>query len=141
MDHSHITIEQVAHPVVMYLRQKVFCPDESPAACMQTGDEHALHFAAFLHDQLVAVVSVFIDGSSAQLSQLATDPEFRGQRIGSQLIQYVQNELARHGITHLVCKISKALGPLFFRLGFTLQNKGQNSEEEGYLSVEYWLAQ
>lgn len=139
MDLSKLSIEQVAYPVVMYLRHKVLWPDKPPAFCKIDGDDEAMHFAAFYEGQLVSVASIFTTDSSAQLRKFATDPNFQGQGIGSKVIEHVLQELKHHGVNSLWCDARESASGFYQRLGFQLGTRVFYKYDLPYLKAEFDL--
>lgn len=139
MDLSKLSIEQVAYPVVMYLRHKVLWPDKPPAFCKIDGDDEAMHFAAFYEGQLVSVASIFTTDSSAQLRKFATDPNFQGQGVGSRLVQHVIADLKHHGVQRLWCDARESALGFYQQLGFQVVGQRFYKHELPYFKTECFL--
>lgn len=139
MDISKLSIEQVAYPVVMYLRHKVLWPDKPPAFCKVDGDEEAMHFAAFYKGRLVSVASIFIAGESAQLRKFATDADFQGKGIGSKVVEHVLHELKNQGVRSLWCDARESAAGFYQRLGFHVEQQTFFKHELPYLRAEFKL--
>ena len=77
------------------LRQSVLWPDKPIDTVGLPNDAEGYHVGAFVDGQLIAVISLFVDGSRAQFRKFATHPDFQGQGIGSMLLKYVIDKAKR----------------------------------------------
>lgn len=57
-------------------------------------------------------------GKGYQLRGMATHPDFQGQGLGIQLLQFLIDYLQGHGATYLWCNARKAAFPFYQRLEF-----------------------
>lgn len=89
------TIRQISATETIPLRHSVLRPHQPVTACHYPGDEEAVnfHLGAYNNQQLVCVASYFLEkhpdldeAPQYRLRGMATDPEFRGQGAGSQLL-------------------------------------------------------
>lgn len=85
------------------LRREILYPDASIESVVVEGDERGLHFGVFYQNQMVSVVSLFIDGNTAQFRKFATARDMQGRGIGSYLVRYLVSYCKQHRITTLWC--------------------------------------
>ncbi|MFT5914840.1 MAG: putative GNAT family N-acyltransferase [Flammeovirgaceae bacterium] len=71
------------------LRQRVMWPNEPIEYVKLPEDTNGIHFGLFVGKKLVSVVSVFIDGNSAQFRKFATDISKQGKGYGSKLLNHL----------------------------------------------------
>ena len=98
-----VTIQPIAHEQTYPLRHSVLWPDKPLDYVKVDNDPDGYHFGAFLDDQLVAVISLFVDGQTARFRKFAADPDYQHQGIGTKLLTYVIEESRRLGATSLWC--------------------------------------
>lgn len=99
------------------LRHQVLWPGKPPAYCHLPDDPAGLHFGAFQHDELVAVISLFVQGPTAQFRKFATRPDCQGRGLGSALLRHVLAEAAQRGARTIWCSARLATLPFYERFG------------------------
>lgn len=119
MDIKLISAEQT-----LALRHKVLWPNKPVAFCRVPGDDTALHFGAYVDQQLVCVASIFIDGCVARLRKYATDQAFQGQGIGSAVLRHVLAHL--HSLSVLEFWCDARLSALDFYARFGMRAEGEH---------------
>jgi len=95
----------------------VLWPDQPAAFSHLPDDPVGHHFGAFRHDELVAVISLFVEGPTAQFRKFATRPDCQGQGIGSALLRHTFAEAARLGALTCWCNARLATLPFYQRFG------------------------
>ncbi len=89
------------------LYRKVFLsypfPIHNPGYILKTMRENVLYFGARKKGKLVAVASAEVDkeGEYAEMTDFATDPEFRGQKLGQLLLMKMEKEMEAQDIKTL----------------------------------------
>jgi len=88
-------IRQITAAETIPLRHSVLRPHQPVSACHYPGDDDPVnfHIGAFHDEQLIGVASYFLEkhpdlagAPQYRLRGMATDPDFRGQGAGSQLL-------------------------------------------------------
>ncbi len=93
------------------LRQKLLRPNDAISACMfsQDKDQSSAHFGAFVDDEIVAIVSVFLENdrsvecletnciNSWQIRAMATDESVRGKGYAIALLKLLEMYVVDHG--------------------------------------------
>lgn len=105
------------------LRHRVLWPNKAPEFCHVDGDEEALHYGAFINNELVCVASVYLSDDKARLRKFATDNHFQNQGIGSRMLAFIIDSLkGTQAITFWCDARESALG--FYRR-FEMQTCGE----------------
>lgn len=99
------------------LRHSVLWPDKPIDAVRLANDAEGHHYGAFVDGQLVAVISLFTDGSRAQFRKFATHPDFQGQGIGSLLLKHVIDKAKQLNANLLCCDARLSAASFYARRG------------------------
>ncbi|BFM41811.1 GNAT family N-acetyltransferase [Flavobacterium sp. CFS9] len=71
------------------IRHEVMWPDQPFEFVQLEEDALGLHLGVYLQDNLVSIVSCFINDGEMQFRKLATLEEYQGKGIGSELVKYI----------------------------------------------------
>lgn len=113
-----IHIEQIRHELTWKLRQKVLYPQQTIAEVQMNEDADGYHFAAFVDNYIMGVVSLFRKDDSFQFRKLAVDPSVQNQGIGSALLDYITAFAKNEGGKTLWCNARLAAIPFYIKHGF-----------------------
>ncbi|RYD94355.1 MAG: GNAT family N-acetyltransferase [Sphingobacteriales bacterium] len=116
---STLTIEQIRHELTWRMRHKVLYPDKTLAEMAMEEDLQGIHFGAFGEKYLLAVVSLFQNGTDYQFRKLAVDPDHQKQGIGSKLLQYITDYAKAEGGTRIWCNARLTAIDFYAAHGFT----------------------
>ena len=83
---SSVTISRVAPEATVGVREAVLWPGR-PDMCRLAEDAQGLHLAATVNNEVVGVVSLFVDGAAARFRKFAVLEAHRGAGVGSRLLQ------------------------------------------------------
>ncbi len=112
-------IEQI-HPVLCWrIRQEVMYPQEELSFVAIEGDEEAIHHGYFLNNELLGVLSWFIDGEEAQFRKFAVKEKVQGQGIGTEMLQYGLGEMRTLGIRKVWCNARLEKRAFYERFGLS----------------------
>jgi GNAT superfamily N-acetyltransferase len=105
-----MTIKEVSIDQILPIRQQVMWPDQPIDFVRVPEDENGIHFGLFVEENLISVVSVFIQGQEAQFRKFATVDKYQGMGYGSKLLQYIFDFLKGKNTSRIWCnaRISKA---------------------------------
>ena len=99
------------------LRHTVLWPDK-PAGYVQLPDDEAgFHYGTYLDGNLVAVISLFTNGTTARFRKFATRPDQQRKGLGTLLLRYVFGEARRLGATTIGCDARLSAAPFYQRFG------------------------
>jgi len=114
-----ITIRTIQPEDTYALRHSVLWPDK-PREYVKIEDDHAgQHFGAFHDDQLLGVISLFVQGEAARFRKFAVDHSFQRQGIGSELLTRVIQEAQRQGACTIACDARLEATGLYYKFGMT----------------------
>jgi GNAT superfamily N-acetyltransferase len=116
-------IEQIRHELTWKLRQKVLYPQQTIAEVQMDEDADGYHFAAFVDNLIVGVVSLFRNDDSFQFRKLAVDPLVQNQGIGSSLLNYITDFAKNEDGKMLWCNARVTAIPFYIKHGFTHTGK------------------
>ncbi len=97
---------------IIPLRHKVLRIGRPIETCHFSGDndQSTYHFSAKYKDEVVGCLSFmlathsnFEEEKAYQLRGMAVSPEYRGRRIGEQLLSYAENALVKKGFRFIWC--------------------------------------
>ena len=113
-----IHIEQIRPELTWKLRQKVLYPQQTIAEVQMEEDSNGYHFAAFVDNYIVGVVSLFRRDDNFQFRKLAVDESVQSQGIGSALLNYITDFAKNEGGKTLWCNAWVTAIPFYIKHGF-----------------------
>ena len=100
------------------LRHAVLWPDQPLDYVKLPGDDAGQHFGAFEDEQLVSVISLFIEPDGvARFRKFATDEAWQGRGIGSALLRHTIAAAAAQGARAIWCDARQNTLPFYERFG------------------------
>jgi GNAT superfamily N-acetyltransferase len=123
-------VEQVRPEITYPLRQQVLRAGMAPEASFYPGDKNRSsgHFAAYLDDNMVGVVSVLAEPEpddhhmagrgTWRLRGMVVDPDHRGEGVGAALIARVRDFVQRSGGGLLWCNARATAEGFYLKMGF-----------------------
>ena len=99
------------------LRQQVLWPDKPLDYVKVENDAAGQHFGAFRHEELLAVISLFVDGPEARFRKFATRPDWQGKGLGTALLEHVLAEARRQGARRIWCDARQDSAGFYARFG------------------------
>ncbi|GAB3854439.1 GNAT family N-acetyltransferase [Hymenobacter terrigena] len=112
-----IDIRPIQPAATYALRHQVLWPDKPLNYVKIEDDDAGHHFGAFREEELVAVISLFVENQRARFRKFATRPDCQGQGIGSALLQHVFGEARRLGATRIWCDARQDSAGFYARFG------------------------
>ncbi|GAB4024151.1 GNAT family N-acetyltransferase [Spirosoma gilvum] len=112
-----ISIRSITPEQTYPLRHTVLWPEKPFDYVKVENDSEGYHFGAFLADDLVAVISLFIDGETARFRKFAARPDCQRRGIGTRLLNHVIAEARRLGATILWCDARLDAADFYRRFG------------------------
>ncbi|MDB5005014.1 MAG: family N-acetyltransferase [Mucilaginibacter sp.] len=123
-----LQIEQIRPELTWRLRQRVLYPDSKLYEMEMEEDNHGYHFGAFQNNELVAVVSLFQNGTDFQFRKFAVDAPVQNMGIGKMLLNYIMDFAITEGADRIWCNARVTAIGFYLRYGFertgTLFSKG-----------------
>lgn len=122
MESQAIRIEQVVAPRTWNIRQRILYPDGSLKDVQIDDDFEGTHFAAYLGDEIVGVISVFLYEDLFQFRKFAVLKNHQHKGIGSQLLLAVFEFCRRYDAKAIWC--NSRLDAMAFYEKFGMQKTG-----------------
>ena len=117
-------IQEISPTQTYPLRHQVLWPDKPVEFVKVPDDEQGIHLGYFLDNQLVSVISLFIDAQGvARFRKFATHPSFQRKGIGSQLLAAVFQRAKDAKASQLWCDARLDAQPFYERFG--MQPEGE----------------
>lgn len=89
MEEKHFSIEQIPPAATLRLRQAELYPDLPFEELILPEDENGIHFGLFHQNQLISVVSCFLNPEDMQFRKFATQKTYQHQGFGKALLQHI----------------------------------------------------
>jgi phosphoribosylformimino-5-aminoimidazole carboxamide ribotide isomerase len=123
IENPKIEIEQIRPELTWRLRQRVLYPDSKLYEMEMEEDNHGYHFGAFKDNDLVAVVSLFKNGTDFQFRKFAVDASVQNMGIGKTLLNYIINFAIAEGAERIWCNARVTAIGFYLRYGFVQTGK------------------
>ncbi|WP_346318708.1 1-(5-phosphoribosyl)-5-[(5-phosphoribosylamino)methylideneamino]imidazole-4-carboxamide isomerase [Chitinophaga sp. YIM B06452] len=115
-----IQIRNITTADTLQLRRDVMYPTWPLDRVTLPHDADGLHYGLYADGRLVTVVSLFIEGDSAQFRKLATAADQQGKGFGKQMMQHLLEVCRSQGISTLWCNARESALTFYRQLGFTV---------------------
>lgn len=112
-----IKIQEISAADTWELRQKVMWPQKHISYVKLEDDMEGIHYGLYKNNQLVSVVSLFIDNNRAQFRKFATDESEQGNGYGSKLLLHLMTVVRNKGVSSLWCNARLAKAAFYEKLG------------------------
>lgn len=99
------------------LRHGVLWPDKQLDYVIVENDADGYHFGTFRDDDLIAVMSLFVDGEVARFRKFAVRPDCQGRGIGTALLNHVIKEAGQLGAATIWCDARLEAADFYRRFG------------------------
>ncbi|MEZ4905642.1 MAG: GNAT family N-acetyltransferase [Spirosomataceae bacterium] len=122
------------------LRQQVLWPHKPLDFVKVPEDNTGLHFGYFADDELVSVISLFINTQKiARFRKFATLFAFQKKGFGSQLLQYTFQEAIQQGAVQIGCDARLEAAPFYQRFGMKQEGTIFYKQEIPYIRMSKLL--
>ena len=111
-------IRSISAEETLLIRQQVLWPDKPLDYVRIDNDNEGQHYGLFIENQLITVISVFIEASEAQFRKFATLENHRGKGYGRLIFEYMLNELEHQGIHKIWCNARLEANGFYKKYGF-----------------------
>lgn len=115
-----VTIRHITTQDTLQLRRDVMYPEWSLDQVTLPHDAGALHFGLYDGNRQVAVVSLFVDGASAQFRKLATATDQQGKGFGKIMMAHLEKVCREKGVTRLWCNARASATGFYEALGYRI---------------------
>ncbi|QCS53095.1 GNAT family N-acetyltransferase [Priestia flexa] len=122
-DGNQLNVRQISKEDTWQLRQSVMWPDKNIEYVKIDNDHEGIHYGLFDHNELCSVISLFVQGDTAQFRKFATDTSRQGKGYGTTLLNYVINEAKEMNTKIIWCNARKNKTTYYKRFGLTPSNE------------------
>jgi predicted GNAT family N-acyltransferase len=123
------TIKQITVEDTWPIRHRVMWPDQPFDFVKVPDDQNGQHFGLFEADQLITVVSLFINEDTVQFRKLATEVAHQGKGYGTTIMTYVIDWSRQKGCRNIWCNARADKTPFYQKFG--MQETNQTFEKGG----------
>lgn len=134
-----VEIREIPAESTWPLRQEVMWPKKPIDYVKIAEDNQGLHYGLFVENKLISIVSVFINGDTAQFRKFATLQQEQGKGYGSQLLSHLFNELTARNIKKVWCNARVNKAAYYERFGLLSTENHFSRGEIKYVIMEMEL--
>jgi len=116
-------IQEIAAEDTLEIRHKVMWPQKPLDYVRVPNDNEGKHFGLFVKDEMIAVISVFVQNNEAQFRKFATLDEYQGQGFGTLLLKFIIENAKRDNLNKLWCNARLDKSKFYQKFGFTATDK------------------
>jgi GNAT superfamily N-acetyltransferase len=126
-------IEQITPQLTWRLRRDELYPGEYMFNMEMEEDNHGWHFGGFMDNKLIAVVSLFQNGTDFQFRKFVVQKDYQGKGTGRELLAYIIEFAKSEGGTRIWCNARDTAIQFYIKNGFNhtgevFERKGINFE-------------
>ncbi|TVP52480.1 MAG: GNAT family N-acetyltransferase [Mongoliibacter sp.] len=129
-------IKEISAAETLPIRHKAMWPDKPKDFVRVPGDDKAIHLGLFVNRKLISVVSVFLNGCTAQFRKFGTLPEFRNMGYGSKLLVFMIGLLKERQIQSIWCNARVERIGFYSGFGFSETPKTFFKSGKEYIVME-----
>lgn len=118
------------------LRHEVMWPEREPDYIKLADDKLGVHYGLYLGEQLVSVLSLFINGTEAQFRKFATLELEQGLGYGSRLLQTVLKEAEQAGVQRIYCNARTYKAGFYKKFGMQATEEVFSKGGKDYVVME-----
>ena len=104
------------------LRHTVMWPEKDLDYVKLDDDELGKHYGLVEGEQLISVVSLFIEGEEAQFRKFATLETHQNRGYGTRLLNFMLQEAMQAGVKRIYCNARSHKAPFYEKFGFVGTN-------------------
>ncbi len=117
-----VTIREITHKDTIDLRHRVMWPNHPVDFVKLPEDPDGIHFGLFKSDDLISIVSLFINGDEAQFRKLATEKKEQNNGYGSRLLFYLMEYASERNLKRIWCNARKNKTTFYKKFGLERTN-------------------
>lgn len=129
-------ITEANYEETLKLRQQVMYPDKSIEFVKLPNDELGLHIGILENNELVSVMSLFIENRDVQFRKLATRKEMQGKGYASTLMKWLIDYAKDMKLNKLWCNARKETVDFYKQFGYKETDKTFSQNGYEYIVME-----
>lgn len=129
-------VEQIFPALTWRIRQLAMYPEKEITDMELPEDWDGMHFGLYYQYELTGVVSLFVDGTTAQFRKMAVLPANQGKGFGLQLIKYLVDYCRSQGIKNLWCNARVSATGFYQKIGFETIGEPYQRNQLEYIKMK-----
>jgi GNAT superfamily N-acetyltransferase len=129
-------IEQIFPALTWRIRQLAMYPEKEILDMELAEDWDGMHFGLYHEHELTAVVSLFINGATAQFRKMAVLLNDQRKGFGQQLLRYLINYCKNQQINSLWCNARVDAVGFYEKFGFVAIDESYVRNQIAYIKME-----
>lgn len=121
---------------VLEIRHTVMWPTKPIDYVRIPLDEEGRHFGLYIKDELVSVISLFIENSEAQFRKFATLEKHQGKGYGTILLKEIMSIAEKEKISIIWCNARVEKSPFYEKFGMKATDKTFEKGGVSYVIME-----
>lgn len=121
------------------IRHQVMWPDQPFAFIQLPNDGEGLHYGLYVNNELISVISLFINGQDGQFRKFATLDKCQGKGYGSQLLHYIIGIAKNKGLSCIWCNARVTKADYYEKFGLVKTNRQFSKKGIAYVVMEKQL--
>ena len=138
---STIQIREITAAETWPLRHGVMWPDKPFAYVQLPDDDQGYHYGLFENEQLVSVLSLFLNGTDSRFRKFATLTTHQRHGYGSRLLLHVLQAAEGLGAKRIWCSARVEAAPFYEKFGMREFDGRFTHEGMPYVKMERQLGQ
>lgn len=134
------TIERVSLDEVWKMRHEIMWPDKPIEYIQLPDDDQGIHLGLFDEDQLMSVISLFIEGKEAQFRKFCTKTSVQNKGYGSELLRYTIEYAKQQGATSIFCNARVTKCSFYTKFGLEMTDQRFVKGEKEYVIMRKSLS-
>ncbi len=123
-------ISEATYVDVLNMRKQVMYPDKDLDFVKLSDDDKGLHIGVFENNELVSVMSIFLNGRAVQFRKLATRKDMQGKGYASALTQWLTDYANDLKFDRLWCNARSEVTEFYKKFGY--EETTESFEKNGY---------
>ncbi|MFC5452829.1 GNAT family N-acetyltransferase [Paenibacillus aestuarii] len=129
-------IRNIEKELAWQLRHEVMWPEKDADYVKLPDDDKGRHYGLFAENQLISVVSLFIDGSDGQFRKFATRVSEQNKGYGSILLNHLLVEAQQAGIKRIFCNARREKSRFYEKFGLAATEEMFTKDGKEYIIME-----
>ena len=129
-------IVQITSEETLSIRHKVMWPNKPVDFVQLPNDAEGRHFGYFKNDELISVISLFVENNEAQFRKFATLKEYQGKGFGSELLNELMLISEKEQLSKIWCNARINKIDYYSKFGMIETNDQFIKGEIGYVIME-----
>ena len=131
-----LKIKEIKPLETLDLRHRILSPKKSIDSIILAEDDSGQHFGLFKDNQLISVISLFIENDTAQFRKFATENSEQNKGYGSILLNHIIEESLKNNVKNLWCNARVTALGFYEKFGFEVVSEKWIKNDIEYVKME-----